>query len=227
MGRIVVAKGLLLCTLGIWLLPPSALAQQSQGQKPQNRTETQAAPSEANPDDTTAGEENTEEVERQRQRSRMRMVTAAEMKIDGKEISMLTGRQPVDNEDYKAIDALKPGDVLLLTQSQTIKLKTDANLRFGDAVLKTENFAKNYPGVYGIWIMKSADGWDFVFNEKPDVWGTMYDPSANVAEVPVQYKQLDEPTDAMKFELKKEDNGGVMKITWGTHEWSAPFAVVQ
>jgi len=51
---------------------------------------------------------------------------------------------------------------------------------------KTENVAKGYAGVYGIWLKKTAKGWNFVFNQKPDVWGTMYDPAANVGEVPVE-----------------------------------------
>lgn len=203
----------------------SGWAQEQSTQKQEDATA--AVPSEADPEAGGATPEDTEEAERQRQRRRMRMVTAAQATIGGSEISLVTGRQPTESPDYETVDTLKPGEVLLLTQSQAIKLKTAANLNVGDALLKTENVAENYPGVYGIWLKRVEDGWHFVFNEKPDVWGTMYDPERDVAEVAVKHTTLDEANDRMEFELKEAGGGGLMRITWGKHQWSLPFKVVE
>ncbi len=198
----------------------------SQEQSNEEAKEAVAVPSEADPEAEGATPEDTEEAERRRQRRRMRLVTAADLSVDDKEISLLTGRQPVDSPDYDTVATLRAGDMLLLTQSQTIKLKTAADLKVGDTVLETENVAEDYPGVYGIWLKKVEDGWHFIFNEKPDVWGTMYDAEKDIAEVPVAYTTLDEPTERMVFELEETDDGGLMRIKWGKHQWSLPFAVV-
>jgi hypothetical protein len=162
----------------------------------------------------------------QQQRRRMVTTTTAQLKVGDKTIGMTSGILKTDSPDYESIAKLNEGDVLLLTRSQTIKLKTDLPMSFGDVTIKTENVAKGYAGVYGIWLKKSADGWTLVFNERADVWGTMYDPAANVAEVPAAYASLAEPTEALKFELPQSGNGGAIKISWGEHEWTAPFTIL-
>jgi len=74
---------------------------------------------------------------------------------------------------------------------------------------------------------KTADGWHFIFNQKPDMWGTMYDPAADVAEIPVTYSKLDAPTKALQFEIPQEGQSGEVKISWGEHQWVAPFTLAQ
>ncbi len=175
-----------------------------------------------------AGEgENSEAAERARARRRAQTTTNAVLKIGDKSISMLAAILKTTGHDYKEITNVKEGQVLQLTRSQSIKLKTDLPLTFGNLTLKTENVAKGYAGVYGVWLKKTATGWNFVFNEKPDVWGTMHDPAANVGEIPAEYSKLDPPNDAMKFELTQEGQGGTLRIVWGEHQWSAKFTVAQ
>jgi len=166
-------------------------------------------------------------AQRARQRRRAQTTTTAQLKIGEKSISLLAAILKADGHDYKSIAALKNGDVLPLTRSQAIKLKTDLPLTIGDVALKTENVAKGYAGVYSVWLKKTAAGWNLVFNEKPDVWGTMYDPAANVGEAPAEYAKLDTPAEALKFELTQDGQGGVIKFSWGEHQWSAKFAIAQ
>jgi hypothetical protein len=163
--------------------------------------------------------------QQQQQRRRMVTTTSAQLKIGDKAIALTTGILKTEGPDYESIAKLGDGDVLRLTRSQAIKLKTDFPMTIGDVTLKTENVAAGYAGVYAIWLKKTADGWHFIFNEKADLWGTMYDPSADVAEVPVTYATLGEPTDALKFELPQDGQGGAIKISWGEHEWTAPFTI--
>ncbi len=174
-----------------------------------------------------SGQDTTEAAERARQRRRVQTTTTALLKFGDKSVSVLAAILKSSGHDYKEIANVKDGEVLALTRSQAIKLKTDLALTFGDLTLKTENVAKGYAGVYSVWLKKSAAGWNFIFNEKPDVWGTMYDPAANVGEIPVEYAKLDTPVEALKFELTQEDQGGVMKISWGEHQWSAQFTLAQ
>lgn len=162
-----------------------------------------------------------------RQRRRIQTTTTAALKIGDKSINMVAAILKADAPDYASIAKLKDGDVLVLTRSQAIKLKTELPLTLGDLTLKTENVAKGYAGVYSIWLKKTADGWAFVFNEKPDVWGTMYDPAANVGEVAVEHGAPEKTGEAMKFILEQQDQGGTIKITWGEHQWSAKFTLPQ
>jgi hypothetical protein len=175
----------------------------------------------------SSGPESTEAAARARQRRRAQITTTALLKMGDKNVSLLAAILKSTGHDYKEIGNVKEGEVLQLTRSQAIKLKTDLNLTFGDLTLKTENVAKGYAGVYSVWLKKTAAGWSFVFNEKPDVWGTMYDASANVGEIPVEYTAVNPPTEALAFALTQEGQGGVLKITWGQHQWSAKFTFAQ
>lgn len=183
------------------------------------------APAEAESGESVTSDPGADDGAQQQRRRRMVTTTTAQLKIGDKTIGMVAGILKTDSPDYESIAKLGAGDVLLLTRSQAIKLKTDLPMTFGDVTLKTENVAKGYAGVYGIWLKKTADGWHFVFNEKPDLWGTMHDPAADVAEVPVTYTKLAEPTEALTFELPQEGQGGAIKISWGEHEWAAPFTL--
>lgn len=152
----------------------------------------------------------------------------ASAKIGEDEIFILAGRPEVEKDTgYAAIDTLKVGELVEPSLSQAIKFSTPFNVKFGDLVVKKENVAPNYPGVYSLWLKKTADGWNIVFNEKPDIWGTMHKATSDVGETPVVYSTLDEPTENMKFTMEAEDGKGELGISWGKHHWSAAFTIEQ
>lgn len=129
------------------------------------------------------------------------------------------------SDDHKQLVNITSGEVFEFTSARAIKLFTDADLRFGDTVVKTENAGANYPGVYSIWLKKTANGWSLLFNEHADVWGTMYESEMDVAEVPLQYSALDEEVKRFTVDLEPEGDGGLLKLAWGTQQWSTPFSI--
>jgi hypothetical protein len=144
------------------------------------------------------------------------------------EVSIMGGKQKADSHDAQSVESVKPGEVLMLTESQALKLKTYTDLKFGNVTAKYENVAKNYPGVYSIWLKKTEQGWNACFNEKPDMWGTQYDPEKDVGETPIEFKTLDEPVKTMTVKVDKKDNSqGVIRIALGKYEWSLPFTVLK
>lgn len=180
--------------------------------------------------------------------ARRRFVTIESAKVerDGKALSVTYGnRLFVSTPDYARVASLKDGDVIEFTQSAAPKLKTPWDLKFGDLVLKTGNVAEDYPGVYGVWIKRSGDGWRLVFNNKADLWGTMHDAASDAGEVALEYtalsgpiqtdkialnlikdaKEKDAERDKGRFKIALEENGAdiTMRITWGAHAWSAKF----
>lgn len=129
--------------------------------------------------------------------------------------------------DHERLLEIEDGSVFQFTSARATKLFTDADLSFGDTVIKTENAGKNYPGVYSLWLKKVGDGWHLVFNEEADVWGTMHNPSADVAEVPLTLSKADTEKERLEVDLQKNQDGGVIRVAWGAQEWSATFSVVQ
>lgn len=216
---LVIACTAMLCS---WIQPSYAQTQ---------TTETPAANADASGEgeaaQASAGSGSGDAAERARQRRRLQTTTTATLKFGDKNISMLAAVLKADAPDYASIDKLQEGEILELTRSQAIKLKTDLPLAFGDLTLKTENVAKGYAGVYGIWIKKTADGWAWVFNEKPDVWGTMHDPAADAGEIKVEHGTPEKTDEAMKFTIAQEGQGGTITISWGAHQWSAKFTIAQ
>ena len=80
--------------------------------------------------------------------------------------------------------------------------------------------------MYSIWLKKVDDGWHFVFNKKPDVWGTQHDPAADVGEIPVSYETGAEPTEQLQCTITKEGEVGTLKIAWGPKVWSTQFKAI-
>lgn len=153
--------------------------------------------------------------------------TEAKLRIGDEQVRITFGNIPVDSEDHKRFLETKEGEIFTYESSRATKLATDLDLQFGGTLIETENAAPNYPGVYSLWLRRVQDGWRLVFNEQPDIWGTRHDPSADVAEIPLQTRQTGETSAAFLIKLEENDQGGLLRIAWGDTEWSAPFTIPQ
>lgn len=149
--------------------------------------------------------------------------TETRLYIDGKRVKITFGNMPTDGPDYPELSKVKDGEVYLFTRNRATKLFTDLDLIFGDVVVKTENVAKDYPGVYSLWLKKVGDGWHLVFNNQADIWGTRHMPEHDAVEIPLTMSKADEEQDEFLVELNKNENGGKLKLAWGDTEWSAEF----
>ena len=132
-----------------------------------------------------------------------------------------------DTEDHEQLEKIKNGEVFEVTSARATKLFTDADLQFGDVIIRTENAGKNYPGVYSLWLKKVEEGWNLVFNEHADVWGTMYESEMDVAEVPLEHTTLDKGRYRFTIDLEERGNGGLLKLAWGKDQWTVPFILPQ
>jgi hypothetical protein len=149
----------------------------------------------------------------------------AQLAVGDKNVRILFGELAVGSPDHESFLATGEGAVFEYPGSRCFKLFTDLDLQFGATKVAAENIAPNYPGVYGLWLKKTADGWRLVFNEEGDVWGTMHDPAKDVAEVPLEVAKLDAPKEELEISLAEEgENGGVLRIAWGDTAWSAKFS---
>lgn len=143
-----------------------------------------------------------------------------------KEVSIQYSLTKADGEDFNRLQTLAPGEVAEYTYDFATKLRTDLSLIFGEVEVETENVAENYPGVYSLWLQKTAEGWALRLNNRPDIWGTQRDPAADGPAIPLIHEVRDAKAPTLKYSLTSAEEGaGRLLIEWGEHAWSAPFIV--
>ena len=155
---------------------------------------------------------------------------AAQLKVGDKTINIAFADLKMDakENDYATLTDLDEGNVFKFVGGRATKLRTDLSLKFGDTLIKKENVAPDYPGVYSLWLKRASDGWKLVFNEHVDIWGTQHESEMDVAEIPLEYTASETVQDTFKVELVEEgENAGTLKITWGPHVWTAKFTIVR
>lgn len=148
----------------------------------------------------------------------------------GEEMVRLRFARPkAGGRDFEQIATLEPGQVVQFLEFGAIKLTTDFDLEFGDLAVETENVAANYPGVYSLWLKRTEDGWSLAFNHKPDVWGTQYDPSADLGEAPLVLETAAEESERLTAKLEEPAEGeseGTLELVWGPHRWHTSFRIL-
>ena len=132
----------------------------------------------------------------------------------------------VEDEDYPNVAAARGGEVIEMIRAPVLRLKSDVSLRFGATDIPTGNLAPGFAGYYGIWLRKAGDGWQFVFNDEADSWGTQYDSDFDVTAIAVDYTRTAGSFRPLGTTLVPTgpDRGRVV-VHWGPHEWSADFVV--
>jgi hypothetical protein len=96
---------------------------------------------------------------------------------------------------------------------------TEADLRMGDTVVPR--------GAYTLYTLPSEKQWKLMVNRQTGQWGTVYDPSLDLARLPMKKKTLRSPVE--KFTILLERNGqrsGVLRMRWERTEVWIPFTVL-
>ncbi len=169
-----------------------------------------------------------EEEQRDLARRQRAAGTEARANYNGQRVLIQFADLKKGTSDWKLFEQVQDGQVYEFTLSRATKMSTDVNLRFGDVVVKKENVAPNYPGVYSLWLKKVGDGWNLVFNNQPDIWGTRHEAEFDAAEVPLRVAKVEgNPVDTMKMEIAQTPAGGTLRILWNDTKWEADFSVVQ
>jgi len=166
------------------------------------------------------------EAEGQRRRNRRGSANLTRLRLDGGEsLRIFFSPLKVDSEDHQRLAELGDGEVFGYVGGRATKIFTEVDMIFPDGTVETENAAPHYPGVYSVWLRKTSDGWNLVFNEEADIWGTMYNADADATEIALEEGELDEAAATFKVELTKTDAGGQLRILWGDTVWSADFTI--
>jgi hypothetical protein len=131
-----------------------------------------------------------------------------------------------DGPDFARLATARPGDVVLLTEASVPRLRIERPMRFGATELAVGNQVPGFPGSYGVWLKRAANGWRLVFNHEPDAWGSQHEPKFDAAEVDVQHSSQHTPSRPFAVALAPTGaDRGRLIVIWGPHEWSADFVV--
>jgi hypothetical protein len=109
------------------------------------------------------------------------------------------------------------GDVWRTGANAATAFITDRPLRFGDQTLPA--------GAYTLWTLLTPEGGTLIINGQTGQWGTQYDASKDVMRVPLQARTLPSPVEEFTIAVDPTSDGGVVRLTWDTREFSAAFKV--
>lgn len=139
----------------------------------------------------------------------------AELKITSGVVSVDYGRPSLKGRDM--LSQLKSGDIWRMGMNQAAVFSSPSDLSFGSTSL-----AK---GDYSVWLQKTSDGFQIIFNSQTGQWGTQHDLAKDVASVPLTAETLSTPVEIFTIALSGSGKGGQVSLSWGTTKLSAAFAV--
>jgi len=140
--------------------------------------------------------------------------------VAGKNVMIEYGRPSTEGAGYKQLASVKPDQIWRMGKNEATNIKTDADIKAGDKTIKA--------GRYSLWAKKTADGWNLVFNNDADVWGTNHKASSDIGEIPLTMSKPASPAQLLTIELKADSstpNGVNYRLSWGDQEATAKFTL--
>ena len=135
--------------------------------------------------------------------------------ISGAKVSIEYNRPLLKGRDIKKM--LHPGQLWRIGAEDPTTLETDKDLDFGGT---------RVPKGKHILLARMIEGgkWSLVFSTKSVF---QYEPSAKVAEVPLEIRDEKDPVEELTIRLANEGGRGVIEIAWGTSRLSASFSAAK
>lgn len=136
----------------------------------------------------------------------------AKVTIGKAKVSVEYGRPMLKGRDLAKM--LPPGQVWRIGADAATTLETDTDLDFGGTrVPKGKHIL--------LARLVEAGKWTLIFSTKGVF---QYEPSAKIAEVPLELAQGNESVEELAIQLSNKGGRGVLEITWGTQRLTASFA---
>jgi hypothetical protein len=137
----------------------------------------------------------------------------AEMKAGSGAITVDYGRPSLKGRDM--LSQLQEGAFWRMGMNQATVLTTPVDLSFG-----ATRVAK---GAYSLWLKKTGDAFQLVFNSQTGQWGTQHDPAKDVCSVTMTKAALASPVETFTIDLAPAAKGSTFGLSWGATKLAAPF----
>jgi hypothetical protein len=137
------------------------------------------------------------------------------LSLDTNVVSVNYGRPSMRGR--KIMGGLVPWNKVWRTgANQATHLKTTFDMTFGGVPVTR--------GTYTLWTLPSQDGWKVILNKQTGQWGTVYDPSLDLARFDATVDQIQTPVETFTIALKATGStSGVMMLMWENTSVSVPF----
>ena len=139
----------------------------------------------------------------------------AELPAGSGVITVDYGRPSLKGRDM--FSQLQEGAFWRMGMNQATVLITPVDLAFGGT-----SVAK---GAYSLWLKKTGETFQLVFNSQTGQWGTQHDPAKDVYSVAMESTPLSTPTETFTIDLKGAPAGGELGLTWGATKLSSAFVL--
>lgn len=97
-------------------------------------------------------------------------------------------------------------------------LVTDVDLELGGVAVPR--------GTYTLYTIPTAAGWTLIVNRQTGQWGTQYEPTRDLARIPMQVSPLRNPVEQFTIALEHRRAGaGTLALEWETTRATVPFRV--
>jgi hypothetical protein len=137
----------------------------------------------------------------------------AELKTASGAITVDYGRPSLKGRDM--LSQLKEGAFWRMGMNEATVLTTPVDLSFG-----TTRVAK---GAYSLWLKKTGDAFQLVFNSQTGQWGTQHDPAKDVCSIALTKTDLASPVESFTIDIAPAAKGGNFGLSWGGMKLAAPF----
>ncbi|HTY60531.1 MAG TPA: DUF2911 domain-containing protein [Bacteroidota bacterium] len=137
------------------------------------------------------------------------------LSLDTNVISINYGRPSMRGR--KIMGGLVPWNQVWRTgANQATHLKTSFDMTFGGVPVTR--------GTYTLWTLPSPDGWKVILNKQTGQWGTVYNPSLDLARFDATVEQSSPAVEKFTIALKATGKtSGVMSLMWENTTVSVPF----
>ncbi len=109
------------------------------------------------------------------------------------------------------------GQVWRTGANAATQLRTDRDLAFGSLTVPA--------GLYTLWTLPTASGWQLIINRQTGQWGTEFDAARDVGRVPMTVCALADPVESFTISIEAQGAGGVLAVTWDRTRAQIPFTV--
>jgi hypothetical protein len=80
-------------------------------------------------------------------------------------------------------------------------------------------------GTYTLWTLPTPTGWKLIINRQIGQWGTLYDPSRDLARVDLTVETLPEPEELFTIDIVPQGDGASLRFAWDRTRAFVPVKV--
>lgn len=136
--------------------------------------------------------------------------------VDGAKISVEYGRPSLKGRSVGK-DVAPFGKEWRTGADEATTLVTDKALTFGTLEVPA--------GTYTLYTLPGENEWQLIVSKKTGQWGIPYPAGQDLGRVPMKVDNAATPAEQLTISIDDTQQGGALKIAWGTTVATAPFTV--